>query len=44
MKLFFTDKSKTHINIILNKKNKAIKVGKEIANEFNKYFANLSKS
>ena len=43
MKPFFTDKSKTCDNIILNEKNKTVKDGKEIANIFNKYFANIIK-
>ena len=43
VKPFFTDKSKTCDNIILNEKNKAIKDGKEIANIFNEYFANIIK-
>ena len=43
MKPFFTDESKTYNNIILNENDKTIKDGKEIANKFNKYFANVIK-
>ena len=43
MKSIFTDKSKTCNNIILNENNKTIKDGKEIANKFNKYLANIIK-
>ena len=44
MKPFLTDKSKTRNNVILNENDKAIKKdGKEIANKFNKYFANIIK-
>ena len=43
VKPFFTDKSKTYNNIILNENDKTIKDGKEIANKFNKYFANIIK-
>ena len=43
MKPFFTDKSKTCNKIILNENDKTIKDGKEIANKFNKYFANIIK-
>lgn len=42
MKSFFTDKSKTRNNIILNE-NEKTKDGKEIAYKFNKYFANIKK-
>ena len=41
VKPFFTDKSKTCNNIALNENDKTIKDGKEIANKFNKYFANI---
>ena len=41
MKPFFTDISKICDNIILNEDDKTIKVGKEIANKYNKYFANI---
>ena len=43
MKPFFTDKSKTCNNIILNENDNTIKDGKEIANKFNKYFTNIIK-
>ena len=43
VKPYFTDKSKTCNNIISNENDKAIKDGKEIANKFNKYFANIIK-
>ena len=43
MKPFFTNKSKTCQNIILTENDKTIKDGKEIANKFNKYFANIIK-
>ena len=39
----FTEKSKTCNKIILNECNKTIKAGKQIANKFNKYFANILK-
>ena len=41
MKPFFTDKSKTFYNKILNENDKTMKDGKEIASKFNKYFANI---
>ena len=41
VKPFFTDKSKTWNNILLNENHKLIKHGKEIANKLNKYFANI---
>ena len=41
VKSFFTDISKICDNIILNEDDKTIKVGKEIANKYNKYFANI---
>ena len=40
VKPFFTNKSKTCNNIILNENDKTIKDGKEIRNKFNKHFAN----
>ena len=43
MKPFFINKSKIRNNIILNENYKTIKDGKEIANKFNKYFANIIK-
>ena len=43
MKPFFINKSKICNNIILNENYKTIKDGKEIANKFNKYFANIIK-
>ena len=43
MKPFFTDKSKTCNNIILNENDNTIKDGKEIVNKFNKYFTNIIK-
>ena len=44
VKSFFTDKSKTCNNMILNENDKTIKDDKEIANKFNKYFAAIIKS
>ena len=41
MKPFSIDKSKTWNNIILIENDKTIENGKEIANKFNKYFANI---
>ena len=38
---FFRGKSKTCNNTILNENDKKIKDGKEIADIFNKYFANI---
>ena len=43
VKPFFTDKSKTYSNIILNENDKALKDCKEIANKFNKYFVDIVK-
>ena len=43
MKPFFTAKSKTCNNVILNENDKIIKDGKAITNNFNKYFANIIK-
>ena len=43
VKPFFTDKSKTCNNIILNENDKTIKDGKEIASKFNKFLANIKK-
>ena len=43
MKPFFTDKSKTCNNILLNENDKTIKDGKEIASKLNKFLANIKK-
>ena len=43
LKPFFTDKSKTCNNIILNENDETIIDGKEIADKFNIYFANIIK-
>ena len=43
VKPFLADKSKTCNNIISNENDKSMKDGKEIANKFNKYFANIIK-
>ena len=42
-KPFIIDKSETYNKIILNENDKTIKDGREIANKFNKYFANIIK-
>ena len=43
VKPFFTDKSKTYSNIILNENDKALKDCKEITNKFNRYFVDIVK-